>query len=128
MNIVPESEAKSILITLSPFSLSPTTSLETSYTAVDPEPKSISEHALPSVFPLTSLVLLIPSIPALCMNAVTEPELEFPLYSTPSCHIDVPEPKCMLSTLLISLFPMPFDDAPKFTFTPPSSSSLHNWQ
>jgi hypothetical protein len=124
-NVVPESEsepASTPSITPSPFSLSPMTSLASSCTAVNHEPESISEHTFSSVFPSTSLVLSIPSIPASCTDAVTKPEPEFPLYSTPSCQIDVPKPECTLSTLPISTSPAPssangdFENMPSHLF------------
>jgi hypothetical protein len=82
-NVVPESVVESILIIPTPISLPPTTSLATSCTDAVPEPESISKYAFSSLFPLTSPVLSIPSIPASCTDAVAEPEL-MPLHDAPS--------------------------------------------
>jgi hypothetical protein len=101
-NIAPDSKSDSI-----PSITSTSLPHTSSCTAIHPAPEPISEHAFSSVFPSTSPVLSIPSIPSSCTDAVTEPEPESLLYSTPSCHIDVPEPECTLSTLPMSTSPAP---------------------
>jgi hypothetical protein len=101
-NVAPDSKSDNI-----PSITSTSLPHTSSCTAIYPEPESISEHAFSSVFPSTSPVLSIPSISASCTDAVTEPEPESLLYSTPSCHIDVPEPECTLSTLPMSTSPAP---------------------
>jgi hypothetical protein len=90
-NVVPESKsepASTPSITPSPFSLSPTTSLASSCIAVDSEPESISERASLYSCPSTSSEPSLPLLPS-------------------SCHVNVPEPECTLSTLPMSTSPAP---------------------